>query len=342
MKRLLAALLMLPVLALAAGNDFFINQRNAADTATVTRPIAYPGPGVSALMAINGTTTLPVFFSVGAGLSLTGSALTATPQIQPDWNASIAPAAILNKPLLFSGAYSALTGIPATFAPTAHTQAFSTITSTPVTLAGYGITDGATLTQLATKLTIPAGTTAQYVRGDGSLATLPAPGAGTVTSVTAGTGLSGGTITSSGTLSMPSVGTAGTYNTVTTDAQGRVTAGVGRSFSNPARTLNTAFQVSTAQDSSVTYTVDISVTSLLLAGASGRVYLEYADNSAMTTNLVTVSSSPNATGGVLNVTNLGAGNVTGWIPAGKWARIRTASVSGSPTFTFVGSQEVLQ
>lgn len=48
---------------------------------------------------------------------------------------------------------------------------------------------------------------------------------GTVTSVTAGTGLSGGTITTSGTISLPNTGTAGTYGIVTTDAQGRVTSG---------------------------------------------------------------------------------------------------------------------
>jgi hypothetical protein len=48
---------------------------------------------------------------------------------------------------------------------------------------------------------------------------------GSVSAVTAGSGLSGGTITSSGTISMPAVGTAGTYAKVTTDAQGRVSAG---------------------------------------------------------------------------------------------------------------------
>jgi hypothetical protein len=57
-------------------------------------------------------------------------------------------------------------------------------------------------------------------------------GTGTVTSVTAGAGLSGGTITTSGTISMPSVGSAGTYGSassvavVTTDAQGRVSNAV--------------------------------------------------------------------------------------------------------------------
>lgn len=46
-----------------------------------------------------------------------------------------------------------------------------------------------------------------------------------VTSVTAGAGLNGGTITSTGTISMPNVGSAGTYTKVTTDAQGRVSSG---------------------------------------------------------------------------------------------------------------------
>ena len=48
---------------------------------------------------------------------------------------------------------------------------------------------------------------------------------GSVTSVTAGSGLSGGTITTSGTISMPAVGSTGTYTKVTTDAQGRVSSG---------------------------------------------------------------------------------------------------------------------
>jgi hypothetical protein len=55
-------------------------------------------------------------------------------------------------------------------------------------------------------------------------------GKGTVTSVIAGTGLNGGTITNSGTLSLATVGTPGTYGTsvaipsITTDAYGRVVA----------------------------------------------------------------------------------------------------------------------
>ena len=49
---------------------------------------------------------------------------------------------------------------------------------------------------------------------------------GTVTSVATGTGLTGGPITSSGTISLATSGvTAGTYNSVTVDAYGRVTSG---------------------------------------------------------------------------------------------------------------------
>lgn len=50
-------------------------------------------------------------------------------------------------------------------------------------------------------------------------------GNGTVTSIIAGTGLDGGTITTSGTISLANTGTAGTYTKVTTDAKGRVTTG---------------------------------------------------------------------------------------------------------------------
>lgn len=232
------------------------------------------------------------------------SAIASVSAQQPsDWNASAGVTRILNKPALFSGvyadltgkptlfsgAYSALTGIPATFAPAAHNQAWSTITDRPTTLSGYGITDAASSTALALKFDKPTGTIGQYVRGDGSLATLPTAAA--------------------------------------------------RTFTTPSRALNTAFQISTTQDASVGYSVDISVTSVLLAGASGRVFLEYADNAAMTTNLVRVSSSPSATGGVLNVTNLGSGWVGGMIPAGRYVRIRTAIVSGTPTFTIQADQQ---
>ena len=57
----------------------------------------------------------------------------------------------------FDGAYTSLTGVPSTFPPSAHNQAWSTITNTPTTLGGYGITDGATGTQGTTGSVGPEG-----------------------------------------------------------------------------------------------------------------------------------------------------------------------------------------
>lgn len=63
----------------------------------------------------------------------------------------------------------------------------------------------------------PGGTTSQYIRGDGSLATFPTVGSGTVTSVSAGNGLNFTTITGSGsvTLGTPSTISGSTTNSVT-------------------------------------------------------------------------------------------------------------------------------
>lgn len=272
---------------------------------------------------------------------------------------------ITNKPTTLAGfgitdavSQTALSSSLSNYATTSSLSSYATTASlsnyaTTANLANYATTS-ALSSGLAGKYAQPGGTTAQYIRGDGSLATLDAYPAGTnpanyLTSISASqvtTALGFTPLTQAGTRSAISLTTTGsgaaTYNSATgvinvptpQTAQARV-------FANPTRALNTAFQISATRDAQVVYTVDISVTSVLLAGASGRAYLDYADDSAFTTNVVTINSSPNATGGVLNVTNLGGGNVTGIIPAGKYARIRTVNVSGTPTFTFQGSQEVL-
>lgn len=72
---------------------------------------------------------------------------------------------------------------------------WSAVTSKPTTIAGFGITDGVTTGQmtsystvaamnagLGAKMDLPTGTTAQYMRGDGSLAAFPAIPAGQVSS----------------------------------------------------------------------------------------------------------------------------------------------------------------
>jgi hypothetical protein len=140
---------------------------------------------------------------------------------------------------------------------------------------------------------------------------------------------------------MPNVGTAGTYNSITTDAQGRVTAGTTRSFTSPARSLNSAFQISTTRDVYVSYATDIACSATVLVGQSGTVVLEYADNSGMSTNVVTVQQSTASASGVLNMATIATATLTGVIPVGKYVRLRTVNNVGSPTFTYRTAQEVL-
>lgn len=371
MKRALVSLLMAPALSFGAANDLLIDQRNVANTATVTRTIANPGFGVNGLLGYNGTTNLPYIWRLGNSFMLVGGAIESASdwvnvtnkpifaavatsgdyndlinkpsasQINADWSATSGVAEILNKPSLAtvatSGDYGDLANTPSIPAAQvnsdwASSSGISQILNKPTTLAGYGITDAYPLTGN------PSGflTSINFSQVTGALGFTPYDASNP-----------SGFVSQSGarsSISLTTTGTSGaaTYNPATGSLNIPAYAPPARSFANPARQLNTAFQISSIRDAHVTYTVDISVTSLVVAGQSGRVYLEYADDPGMTTGVVIVNSSPNATGGVLNVTNLGSGNVTGWIPAGKYVRIRTANITGSPAYTFQGSQEVLQ
>lgn len=292
-------------------NDIRVVQNNAniPSNGTLTRYVAFPAASASCLLVLDGSSTLPACASIGSGLAYGSGVLTAsgTAQVNADWAAGSGTAQILNKPTLFDGQYASLAGIPATFAPAAHNQAWSTITSTPTTLTGYGITDG-------------------------------------VRSITAGSGLSGGTITGSGTLSLPATGTAGSYSGVTTDAQGRVTAGTARSASYPTRALNTCFQPSASRDVLAVYPVEISANLSLSGGTVGTVYLRTYTNNTCSTGTQELMRAVNSNTGALtiglNTTQTGTGTLTGVISAGLWAQLVTENTSGSPAFTSRPGQEV--
>lgn len=257
-------------------------------------------------------------------------------------NAAAARTAIGAGTSSFDGAYASLSGTPSTFAPSSHTHAAADITSGTLAdarIPSLAISKTTGLqAALDAKFTTPSGTTLQYVRGDGTLATLPAPGTGTVTSVAAGTGLSGGTITTSGTISMPNTGTAGTYSGVTTDAQGRVTAGTTRTYNNNvARTLNSSYTVSSTRDSRLSYSINASWTVQALLSGSGTAFLEYSTDGG--TNWITV----NQVGKQLQLLTFQGTddmNLTGDVPANVLTRIRTTS--SNMTIAYVRGQEVLQ
>jgi len=301
MKKALAALLLaaISISALAQNPyDVTVRQRRADDLGYIDRFFPLPADGASAFLIINGATMLPQYATLGAGLALNSGVISVTvaSQVNADWNATTGVAKIDNKPSIstagMTGQYNDLAGIPTTFTPAAHNQAWSTITSTPTTRAGYGITDALGAADIAGKFNTPTGTTAQYVRGDGSLATLPVP-----------------------------------------------------SQSSASRTLNSGFQVSSTRPALVFYSVQITVTATIASGQDGQVVLEVASDSGFTTNLQTLMTAPCSQVYSLAVALQGIQKcpltVSGFVPAGYYARLRTANTTGTPAYAYLSGQEVL-
>lgn len=118
-----------------------------------------------------------------------------------------------------------------------------------------------------------------------------------------------------------------------------------RVFSNPSLAVNTARQASTKRDALVTASVDITASLSLTTGQRGTVALQYADDSAFTTNVKTVQSSTNGNTGTLAIgLNLGqivSATVTGVVPASKYYRLLTTNNTGTPTYGTPAIQEVL-
>ena len=120
---------------------------------------------------------------------------------------------------------------------------------------------------------------------------------------------------------------------------------VPKTFANPSLAVNTSRRASTTRDAFVSASVDITASLSLAGGQTGKVELKYADDSAFTTNVVTVNPASNGNTGTLTIglglTQLGTATVCGMIPANKYYRLVTTSVTGTPTFGTPVLQEVL-
>jgi hypothetical protein len=318
MKKLLISLLICST-AHAAPHDLSIGQYDHFGTSILNRLTPLPsGGGVDGVLVYDQAANLPKIATL-SGCSLSSGVLTCT---------GTAPA------------WGALTGTPPNVSVFTNDSGYITSSA----LSPYATTAALT-SGLSTKFDTPTGTTAQYLRGDGSVATY-SPGTGTVTSITAGTGLSGGTITTTGTISMPNTGTAGTYtSSYTTDAQGRITAAINRSQSAQTRTLNSGFQISSTRDALAIYSVQATVTASIGGGQDGDVFLEIASDSGFTTNLQTISVAPCSQTYTLAVALQGVQkcslNVSGYVPAAYYTRLRTANNTGTPAFLYRAGLEVL-
>lgn len=393
MKRILLVLCLLPGLPMAAPFDLLLQQRNIADTATLTRTAHPPALDVPLVLGIDRFSNLPAMFTLaqpfdvqngelvvsirwdqilnapnlaavatsGAYSDLIGAPSIPGYQVNSDWSAGSGISQVLNKPSTLAGY-----GITDSYPLTGNPSSFLTgITSGQVTTAlgftPYNVTNPSTfITQAGARSSIALTTTgtsgaATYNSSTGAL-NIPnyAPGTGTVTSITAGTGLSGGTISNSGTISMPNTGAAGAYTNVTTDAQGRVTSGLNASINDtPGRSLITStaatgFQVSATRNAQVCYEGTISTTSSIGGPSAASVFLETADTNSTTpsdwaTKAVQAYSNNITLAIVLNQAQGNNWSICRVIPAGKFVRIRSGSVTGTASVTInAQQQEVMQ
>lgn len=150
----------------AAANDIVFTQRNATDTGTFTRfpmvPSSTPG-----ILGFNISSVLPEWWTLGPGLQVTGTTIDVVgggSQVNSDWNSVSGVSQILNKPTNLS-AFTNDSGY-------ITSSALSPYLTTSLADSTYA-TQSSLTSGLAGKYNNPSGTTAQYIRGDGSLATLP-------------------------------------------------------------------------------------------------------------------------------------------------------------------------
>ncbi len=185
----------------------------------------------------------------------------------------------------------------------------------------------------------------------------------TCTGATSGTVTSGGItssnlavtgtpVTTSGNIavSLPNVGTAGTYSGVTTDAQGRVTAGTNMVINDaPGRSLVTStsatgFQVSATRNARVCYEGSFATTSTIGGPASASVFIETADTNSTTPSDWTVRAQQTYTNTITLAVVLNQVQSNNWaicrdIAAGKFVRIRAGSISGTASVSLNATQQ---
>jgi hypothetical protein len=118
-----------------------------------------------------------------------------------------------------------------------------------------------------------------------------------------------------------------------------------RAQADAVRSLNTVFQISATRDCLASYSVQITVTASITGSQNGDVLLEIASDSGFTSNVQTLAIAGNGQSYTLAVALQGVqpitANVSGLIPAGYYARLRTVSNTGAPAFAYRAGQEIL-
>lgn len=255
--------------------------------------------------------------------------------------------------------YNNSTGVLNIPTPSAGTVTSIGLTSSDITVGGSSpITTSGTYT-----LTLP---TVNSNIGTFNNLTITAKGlvtAGSNTSYLTGnqTVTLSGDITGSGATSISTTlansgVSAATYNgSYTTDAKGRITAANNAFFNNSAShsivTVAGAangFQVSSTKLAIISYSVKV-ITAVQIGVATnveGYVILEIAATNSSTagdwTEIGRTSNGQNiGLALALSSTQSVGGQISGVLPPGYYARLRSVNVSGTPTYSYVSGQEII-
>lgn len=198
----------------------------------------------------------------------------------------------------------------------------------------------------AGKMNVPSGTTSQYVRGDGTLATFPVVtnGVNGTTGATGSTGAQGiqGVIGFTGTTG--ATGSTGATGANGVFAPSSINNVPSHSFVTTAAAAN-GFQLSNSKGAWVTYSTTVVATSSISGSQLGVVLLEEAATDSTTASDWTeIGRNSSGTSYTLAIAvqgvQTGAASMICWVPSGYWIRLRTVS-TGSPTYTFNSGQELL-
>ena len=259
----------IPTGASVPTNGMFLSAANSLGFAT----------GSTENWVINASGNFNPVGAKGIGTALAPVAGLVTTTLTASGVATLASGAILATPASMTA--TNVTGLPLT----------SGVTGTlPVANGGTGTTTPG----------LVAGTNITSITGSWPNQTINASGGvGTVTSITAGTGLTGGVITTSGTVALDNSGVvAGSYTStnVTVDAFGRVTAAAsgtgGATLSNDTSTASNLFPLFASATSGTASTIFTSNAKLLYKPSTGelKVDVPIAGN-GITVNSTTVAAS---------------------------------------------------
>lgn len=109
-----------------------------------------------------------------------------------------------------------------------------------------------------------------------------------------------------------------------------------------SHSLDSAFQVSATRNAQVVYTVSITSELNLTTGEAGIIFLEMSPNGS--TGWVEVGRFGNSNTGTLTLsvsTLTISGQLSSFVPAGNYLRLRTSAVAGTPVMTYITGQEAI-